>query len=89
VIAIMVDLGWWPWWGTTLVALGVAAAAATGVALTPRSFARGVLATIAVEGVVLAAVAPVVMHRGRSTPSMAGPQPAGAMSGRSERGQGR
>jgi hypothetical protein len=81
-LAIMVDLGWWPWWGTTLVALGVAAFAGSGAALTRRGVARGVLATLAVEGVVLAAVAPAVMHRPGSSPSMAGQPPAGEMSRR-------
>lgn len=62
-LAIIVDLGW-PWWVTTTIAVAVAAAAVVALFVTRHPVARGVLATLAVQGVVLAAVAPAVMDNG-------------------------
>lgn len=61
--AVAVDLGW-PWWVTTIIAVVVAVTALLGFFVTRHSLARGVLATLAVQGVVLAAVAPVLMDNG-------------------------
>lgn len=63
VLAVAVDLGW-PWWVTTITAVVVAVASVLGFFVTRHSLARGVLATLAVQGVVLAAVAPVLMDNG-------------------------
>src|SRR5687767_3130723 len=62
-LAVSVDLGW-PWWVTTTIAVVVAVAAVVGLFVTRHPVARGVLATLAVQGVVLAAVAPAVMDEG-------------------------
>ena len=62
-LAISVDLGW-SWWVTTTIAAAVAVAAGVGFFVTRSPLARGVLATLAVQGVVLAAVAPAVMDNG-------------------------
>ena len=62
-LGITVDLGW-PWWVTSVIAVAVAVAAGVAFFLTRHSLARGVLATLAVQGVVLAAVAPAVMDNG-------------------------
>lgn len=62
-LAVTVDLGW-PWWVTTIIAVAVAVASALGFFVTRHPLARGVLATLAVQGVVLAAVAPAVMDNG-------------------------
>lgn len=56
----MVDLGW-SWWVSTIIAASVAVASAAGFAFARSPLARGVLATLAVEGLVLAAIAPAVM----------------------------
>ena len=63
VLGVTVDLGW-PWWVTTIIAVAVAAAAVVAFFVTRHPVARGVLATLAVQGVVLAAVAPAVMDNG-------------------------
>jgi hypothetical protein len=69
-LAISVDLGW-PWWVTTTIAAAVAVAAGVGFFVTRSPLARGVLAVLAVEGVVLAAIAPAVMNdNGGSTSAM-------------------
>lgn len=69
-VAISVDLGW-PWWVTTTIAVAVAVAAGVGFFVTRYPLARGVLATLAVQGVVLAAIAPTVMNdNGGSTSAM-------------------
>ena len=62
-LAVTVDLGW-PWWVTTIIAVAVVAAAVVAFFVTRDPVARGVLATLAVQGVVLAAVAPAVMGNG-------------------------
>lgn len=62
-LAVTVDLGW-PWWVTTIIAVAVAVASALGFFVTRHPLARGVLAALAVQGVVLAAVAPVLMDNG-------------------------
>lgn len=62
-LGITVDLGW-PWWVTSVIAVAVAVAAGVAFFLTRHPLARGVLATLAVQGVVLAAVAPAVMDNG-------------------------
>jgi len=62
-LGVTVDLGW-PWWVTTIIAVAVAAAAVVAFLVTRHPVARGVLATLAVQGVVLAAVAPAVMDNG-------------------------
>jgi hypothetical protein len=72
VLGVTIDLGW-PWWVTTIIAVAVAAAAVGGFILTRHPVARGVLATLAVQGVVLAALAPAVMDNGDG--SMSAMQP--------------
>lgn len=67
-LAVTVDLGW-PWWVTSIIALGVAAAAVVAFFVTRHPVARGVLAVLAVQGVVLAAVAPAVMDDGDGSTS--------------------
>jgi hypothetical protein len=57
---VTVDLGW-PWWATTLVAAVIAGAAALAYVFVRRAPLRGVLAVLVVEGVIVAALAPVVM----------------------------
>jgi hypothetical protein len=59
-IAMALEIGL-PWWGITAIALGVAASSAVGFVLFRARFLRGILATLVLEGVVIAAVAPVVM----------------------------
>jgi hypothetical protein len=69
-LAVSVDLGW-PWWVTTIIAAAVAVAAGFAFVVTRHALARGILATLAVEGVVLAGVAPAVMDDdGGSTSGM-------------------
>jgi hypothetical protein len=63
VLGVTIDLGW-PWWVTTIIAVAVAAAAVVAFFVTRHPMARGVLATLAVQGVVLAAVAPALMDNG-------------------------
>jgi len=74
-IAVTVDLGW-PWWVTTIIAVAVAIAAGVACFLTLRPLARGVLATLAVQGVVLAMVAPLVMGNGGAGDSRAAMEPS-------------
>ena len=59
-MGIMVDLGW-SWWVSTIIAASVAVACSAGFAFARSPLARGVLATLAIEGLVLAAIAPAVM----------------------------
>jgi hypothetical protein len=68
-LAVSVDLGW-PWWVTTIIAAAVALAAGVAFFLTRHPFGRGILATLAVQGVVLAAVAPAIMDDGGSMSAM-------------------
>jgi hypothetical protein len=72
-LAVSVDLGW-PWWVTTIIAAAVAVAAGLAFVVTRHPLARGVLATLAVQGVVLAAVAPALMDNGDG--SMSAMQPS-------------
>jgi hypothetical protein len=62
-LAVTVDLGW-PWWVTTIIAASVAVAAGVAYFVTRHPLARGVLAILAVEGVLLAAIAPMIMDDG-------------------------
>ena len=62
-LGVTVELGW-PWWVTTTIAVAVTAAAVVAFLVTRHPVARGVLATLAVQGVVLAAVAPAIMGNG-------------------------
>jgi len=62
-----------PWWAITAIALGVATSSAVGFVLFRARFLRGILATLVLEGVVIAAVAPVVM--GTSNGSMSAMSP--------------
>jgi hypothetical protein len=62
-LAVSVDLGW-PWWVTTMIAAAVAVAAAVVFFVTHHPLARGILATLVVQGAVLAALAPAVMDDG-------------------------
>jgi hypothetical protein len=80
-IAFTVDLGW-PWWVTTLSAVGVMTVCAAGYFVAPRGFARGVLATLAAEGLVLAVLAPFVMHGGSAMSPAGNARPAQTMPGR-------
>jgi len=65
-----VDFGW-PLWGFTAIALAVVAACALLFVLVHEQFPRGVLGTLLLEGVVIAAVAPAVMASSKpSTPAM-------------------
>jgi quercetin dioxygenase-like cupin family protein len=52
----------WPWWVTSLVALGVAASTVIAIPRTSRLFVRGILAALLVESVLAAALAPAVME---------------------------
>ena len=73
VLGVTIDLGW-PWWVTTIIAVAVAAAAVVAFFVTRHPVARGVLATLAVQGAVLAALAPAVMDNGDG--SMSAMQPS-------------
>lgn len=59
-VALSVDLGS-PWWVSTTIAVAVAVGAGVAFFVTRNAMARGVLATLAVLGVVFAAMAPAVM----------------------------
>jgi hypothetical protein len=72
-LAVSVDLGW-PWWVTTIIAATVGIAAGAAFFMTRQPLARGVLATLAIQGVVLAAIAPAVMNDGGG--SMSAMQPS-------------
>lgn len=65
-----VRLEWWPWWVTTLIALSVAAVALLALWRSRRPAVRSVAALLAVQGVVLAVVAPLVMEDMSATGSM-------------------
>jgi hypothetical protein len=67
-LAVSADLGW-PWWLTTIIAVAVALAAGLAFFLTRHPIGRGVLATLSVQGVVLAAVAPAIMDDDRGSMS--------------------
>jgi hypothetical protein len=67
-LAVSVDFGW-PWWMTTIIAAAVALGAGVAFFLTRHPFGRGILATLAVQGVALAAVAPAIMDEGGSSVS--------------------
>ena len=74
----MVDLGW-PWWVTSLIAVGVIVAAVAAFALSKRPAVRGIAAVLAVQGAAIAIVAPFVMDSENETGQTTG-APA-AMSG--------
>ena len=65
-MGIMVDLGW-SWWVSTIIAASVAVACSAGFAFARSPLARGVLATLAIEGLVLAVIAPAVMEENRAS----------------------
>ncbi|MEP7225019.1 MAG: hypothetical protein ABI783_08680 [Actinomycetota bacterium] len=67
-LAVTVDLGW-PWWVTTIIAVAVALAAAIAFFLTGHPVGRGILATLAVQAVVIAGVAPAIMDDGSGSMS--------------------
>jgi hypothetical protein len=73
-LGVTVDFGW-PWWVTTIIAVAVAVAAVVAFFATHHPVARGVFATLAVQGVVLAAVAPAIMDDGDGG-SMSAMQPS-------------
>ncbi len=73
-LAVSVDLGW-PWWVTTIIAAAVALAAGVAFFVKRHPLGRGILATLAVQGVLLAAVAPAVMDNGDGG-SMSAMQPS-------------
>lgn len=59
-LAVMVDLGW-PWWVTTLIAVGVALLAALAFVRTHRTTIRALAALVLIEAVAIAVIAPFVM----------------------------
>jgi hypothetical protein len=61
-----VDFGW-PWWAFTTIAVVVAATSLLMLRLVSSRLAHGVLITLLVEAVVIAALAPAVMT---ATPPM-------------------
>jgi hypothetical protein len=61
-----VDLGW-PWWAFTTIAVCVGAASLLLFLRIGSRFARGVLATLLLESVVIAALAPALMLRSPHT----------------------
>jgi hypothetical protein len=67
-IGMTIDFGW-PWWAFTAIAVGVAAASAVLFVLVHERFPRGVLATLLLEGIVIAAVAPAVMTNSNASTS--------------------
>ena len=71
-LGMAVDLGW-PWWAFTTTAAVVAAASLLLLRLLSSRLAHGILLTLLVEAIVIAALAPAVMIR---TPRM---HPAGTM----------
>ncbi len=61
-VAMAVDFGW-PWWAFTTIALLVAAASLLLLLLLNSRLAHGILLTLLVEAVAIAALAPAVMVR--------------------------
>lgn len=59
-VGVSVDLGW-PWWVSTTAGLFVATVSVIAFVLVRDRLVRGVLAALAVQGVLLAAAAPAVM----------------------------
>lgn len=59
-LAMTVNLGW-PWWVITTIASGVVVAGLLALAVSRISAARAIAGLLAVEGVVIAVVAPFVM----------------------------
>ncbi len=70
-LAMAVDLGW-PWWAFMTIAVCVGGASLLLLVRVASRFARGVLATLLLESVVVAALAPALMLR---SPHMAHPRP--------------
>ena len=58
-----VDFGW-PWWAFTTIALVVAAASLLLLRLGQPPVARGILLTVLVEALAIAALAPALMATG-------------------------
>jgi hypothetical protein len=75
-LAVAIDLGW-PWWVTTIIAGSVAVTAGIAFFMARHPLARGVLATLAVQGVVVAAIAPAIMDDGDDSRSAM--QPSGQL----------
>lgn len=59
-VALTVDVGW-PWWAITAIACGVVVACLAGLVVSQSPAARAVAGLLAIEGVVIAIVAPFVM----------------------------
>ena len=75
-IAMAVDFGW-PWWAFTTIAVVVATTSLVLLRLVRRPIAQGILFTLLVEAVAIAALAPALMagsagmaHRPRTNPPM-------------------
>lgn len=69
-LAMAVDFGW-PWWAFTTIAVCVGAASLLLLVRVGSHFARGVLALLLLESVVIATLAPALMLR---SPHMAHPR---------------
>ena len=72
-LGMAVELGW-PWWAFTTIAVWVGLASLVLLVHSGSRFARGVLATLLAESVVIAALAPALMVRSPS-PSMSRHRP--------------
>jgi hypothetical protein len=68
-LGMAVEFGW-SWWVFTTIAVVVAAACALLLRFVGSRLAQGILITLLVEGVVIAALAPVVMTRTHLNGSM-------------------
>jgi quercetin dioxygenase-like cupin family protein len=67
-VGVMVDLGW-PWWVISLIAVGVAVVAGAAALRGRNSAVRGVAALLALQGVAIAIVAPLVMDEDNDEPA--------------------
>jgi quercetin dioxygenase-like cupin family protein len=75
-VAVMVDLGW-PWWVTSLIAVGVTVAAGVAFLGARNPAVRAVAALLALQGVAIAIAAPFVMDEdGRDEAGMTAVEPA-------------
>ena len=79
-VALTVDLGW-PWWVITTIAAAVTLASLAALVVSRNPAARGVAALLAVEGAVLAVVAPFVMPDmdSKGSPAAAGGEMSSAV----------
>jgi quercetin dioxygenase-like cupin family protein len=59
-LLVMVDLGW-PWWVTSLIAIGVTAATGAAVLIARKPAVRAIAAVLALQGVAIAIAAPFIM----------------------------